>query len=113
MEDHTVCMLDLRIPFPIKIGVKEVSVGVVAVGDGHNGAEASEMASKLLLEIYKRNNGGVMAKYLFQLGQDQSLPWPVVDDFNGTLFSFQKGGGRTRSERQMKNFHGVLTREVG
>ncbi|XP_016703998.1 putative protein phosphatase 2C 76 [Gossypium hirsutum] len=52
MEDRTVCMLDLRIPFPIKIGVKEVSVGVVAVGDGHNGAEASEMASKLLLEYF-------------------------------------------------------------
>ncbi|PPR89087.1 hypothetical protein GOBAR_AA31603 [Gossypium barbadense] len=52
MEDRTVCMLDLHIPFPSKIGVKEVSVGVVAVFDGHNGAEASEMASKLLLEYF-------------------------------------------------------------
>ncbi|XP_039048274.1 probable protein phosphatase 2C 51 isoform X2 [Hibiscus syriacus] len=52
MEDRTLCMLDLHIPFPSKIGVKEVIVGVVAVFDGHNGAEASEMASKLLLEYF-------------------------------------------------------------
>lgn len=35
-----------------KAGVKEVTVGIVAVFDGHNGAEASEMASKLLLEYF-------------------------------------------------------------
>lgn len=35
-----------------KVGVKEVVVGIVAVFDGHNGAEASEMASKLLLEYF-------------------------------------------------------------
>ncbi|KAK9015395.1 hypothetical protein V6N11_006505 [Hibiscus sabdariffa] len=52
MEDRTLCMLDLHIPFPSKIGIKEVTVGVVAVFDGHNGAEASEMASKLLLEYF-------------------------------------------------------------
>lgn len=34
------------------VGLKEVIVGVVAVFDGHNGAEASEMASKLLLEYF-------------------------------------------------------------
>lgn len=33
-------------------GIKEVAVGIVAVFDGHNGAEASEMASKLLLEYF-------------------------------------------------------------
>ncbi|XVE77828.1 hypothetical protein DITRI_Ditri13aG0093700 [Diplodiscus trichospermus] len=52
MEDRTLCVLDLHIPFPSKMGVKEVTVGVVAVFDGHNGAEASEMASKLLLEYF-------------------------------------------------------------
>ncbi|XVF32510.1 hypothetical protein REPUB_Repub17cG0089000 [Reevesia pubescens] len=52
MEDRTLCMLDLHIPFPSKMGVKQVTVGVVAVFDGHNGAEASEMASKLLLEYF-------------------------------------------------------------
>lgn len=33
-------------------GIKEVAVDIVAVFDGHNGAEASEMASKLLLEYF-------------------------------------------------------------
>lgn len=33
-------------------GVKEVSVGIMAVFDGHNGSEASEMASELLLEYF-------------------------------------------------------------
>ena len=31
-------------------GVKEVTVGIMAVFDGHDGAEASDMALKLLLE---------------------------------------------------------------
>lgn len=35
-----------------KLGIKEVKVGVVAVFDGHNGAEASDMASKFLLEYF-------------------------------------------------------------
>lgn len=34
------------------MGIKEVIVGIVAVFDGHNGAEASEMASKLLVEYF-------------------------------------------------------------
>lgn len=33
-------------------GVKEVNVGLMAVFDGHNGSEASEMASELLLEYF-------------------------------------------------------------
>lgn len=51
-EDRILCALDIRIPFPGKMGIKEVTVGVVAIFDGHNGAEASEMASKLLLEYF-------------------------------------------------------------
>lgn len=35
-----------------QMGVKEVIVGMIAVFDGHNGAEASEMASKLLFEYF-------------------------------------------------------------
>jgi serine/threonine protein phosphatase PrpC len=35
-----------------KVGVREVTVGMVAVFDGHNGADASDMASKLLLEYF-------------------------------------------------------------
>ncbi|KAJ7977340.1 Protein phosphatase 2C family protein [Quillaja saponaria] len=51
-EDRTLCALDIRIPFLGMEGIKEVIVGLVAVFDGHNGAEASEMASKLLLEYF-------------------------------------------------------------
>ncbi|XP_027363677.1 uncharacterized protein LOC113871100 isoform X2 [Abrus precatorius] len=51
-EDRTLCVLDVRIPFPGANGIKEVVVGIVAVFDGHNGAEASEMASKLLVEYF-------------------------------------------------------------
>lgn len=43
------------IPFSIgagRRGRQEVTVGIVAVFDGHNGAEASELASKLLLEYF-------------------------------------------------------------
>lgn len=52
LEDRTLCALDIYIPFPSKMGIKKVAVGIVAVFDGHNGAEASEMASKLLLEYF-------------------------------------------------------------
>ncbi|CAN1233032.1 Probable protein phosphatase 2C 51 [Linum perenne] len=51
-EDRILCAHNLRIPLPGKIGLKEVRVDMVAVFDGHNGAEASEMASKLLLEYF-------------------------------------------------------------
>uniref|UniRef100_A0A0R0L7A2 PPM-type phosphatase domain-containing protein n=1 Tax=Glycine max TaxID=3847 RepID=A0A0R0L7A2_SOYBN len=51
-EDRALCVLDVRIPFPGPNGIKEVAVGIVAVFDGHNGAEASEMASKLLVEYF-------------------------------------------------------------
>lgn len=51
-EDRVFCNLDVRIPFPGPAGITEVTVGVAAVFDGHNGAEASEMASKLLLEYF-------------------------------------------------------------
>ncbi|KAI3449684.1 hypothetical protein Pfo_006349 [Paulownia fortunei] len=51
-EDRTLCVFDLRIPFPGPRGAKEVKVGLMAVFDGHNGSEASEMASKLLLEYF-------------------------------------------------------------
>ncbi|AEE80468.1 kinase superfamily protein [Arabidopsis thaliana] len=52
-EDRLLCALDLRIPFPGKTGTpKDVLVGIAAVFDGHNGAEASDMASKLLLDYF-------------------------------------------------------------
>ncbi|XP_062197155.1 uncharacterized protein LOC133900076 isoform X2 [Phragmites australis] len=54
-EDRAVCALGIRIPFigtSQQMRIKEADVGVVAVFDGHNGAEASEMASKLLLDYF-------------------------------------------------------------
>ncbi|KAL8548181.1 hypothetical protein ACS0TY_007489 [Phlomoides rotata] len=51
-EDRTLCVVDIRIPFPGPKGVKEVNVGIMAVFDGHNGSEASEMASELLLDYF-------------------------------------------------------------
>ncbi|KAJ3697501.1 hypothetical protein LUZ61_001206 [Rhynchospora tenuis] len=57
-EDRAVCDLGLRIPFLSlgqdrgKMRIKEVDVGIIAIFDGHKGAEASEMASKLLQEYF-------------------------------------------------------------
>ncbi|XP_038987849.1 uncharacterized protein LOC103718236 isoform X2 [Phoenix dactylifera] len=51
-EDRTVCALGMRIPFLGRTGIEDIDVGMVAVFDGHNGAEASDMASKLLLEYF-------------------------------------------------------------
>ncbi|XP_022764327.1 probable protein phosphatase 2C 51 [Durio zibethinus] len=47
-EDRLFCDLNIRFPF---VG-KEVSIGMAAVFDGHGGAEASEMASKLVLDYF-------------------------------------------------------------
>ncbi|KAK9051182.1 hypothetical protein SSX86_027808 [Deinandra increscens subsp. villosa] len=53
LEDRTFCTLDFRIPVLGSNGIiRETSVGIVAVFDGHNGAEASEMASNMLLEYF-------------------------------------------------------------
>lgn len=52
MFGHCSCCLMVMIIMAGKMGVKRVPVGVVAVFDGHNGAEASEMASRLLLEYF-------------------------------------------------------------
>lgn len=50
-----------------RTGVKETEVDIVAVFDGHNGAEASDMASKMLIDHfllhshYLRNERYLMA----------------------------------------------------
>ncbi|XP_030948388.1 probable protein phosphatase 2C 51 [Quercus robur] len=51
-EDRIVCDLDMKIPHLGKNGLGEGTVGVMAVFDGHIGEEASEMASKLLLDYF-------------------------------------------------------------
>ncbi|KAM1876951.1 hypothetical protein ACFX14_044298 [Malus domestica] len=53
LEDRFLCALNVRIPFSGNGGgIEEVRVGIVAVFDGHNGSEASDMASKQLLEYF-------------------------------------------------------------
>ncbi|KAM1373380.1 hypothetical protein ACFX2I_024088 [Malus domestica] len=53
LEDRILCALDFIIPFPSNGGgIEEVRVGIVAVFYGHNGSEAGDMASKLLLEYF-------------------------------------------------------------
>ncbi|KAH7838354.1 hypothetical protein Vadar_025327 [Vaccinium darrowii] len=49
-EDRISCNLDMKIPLLGENGLEDVRVGVVAVFDGHIGQEASEMASKLVLD---------------------------------------------------------------
>ncbi|CAH9051479.1 unnamed protein product [Cuscuta epithymum] len=51
-EDRAICVLDIHVPFPGQNGITEVTVGIIGVFDGHKGAEASEMTSKLLLEYF-------------------------------------------------------------
>ncbi|XAR58577.1 Phosphoprotein phosphatase [Bertholletia excelsa] len=100
-EDRILCVLDIRIPFPGRAGLTEVTVGIMAVFDGHNGAEASEMASKLLLEYFmlhtyflldttflflsKKSRGMLPDNgeqdLIFQLlNWDDTLDWHVSDD---------------------------------
>uniref|UniRef100_A0A5B7ATC2 PPM-type phosphatase domain-containing protein n=1 Tax=Davidia involucrata TaxID=16924 RepID=A0A5B7ATC2_DAVIN len=51
-EDRITCNLEMKMPFLGKNGIKEVMVGIAAVFDGHGGKEASEMASKHLLDYF-------------------------------------------------------------
>ncbi|CAK9143756.1 unnamed protein product [Ilex paraguariensis] len=51
-EDFVTCNLDMKIPIPGKYGPEKVTVGLAAVFDGHGGKEASEMASKSLLDYF-------------------------------------------------------------
>ncbi|XP_023889066.1 uncharacterized protein LOC112001119 isoform X2 [Quercus suber] len=95
-EDRTLCALDIRIPFPGKMGVKEVTVGIVAVFDGHNGAEASDMASKLLLEYFILHTYFLLDATYSVISSKQStgrLPDRRVHDFVFQVFNLDE---RTR-----------------
>ncbi|KAL6007246.1 hypothetical protein ACLOJK_032742 [Asimina triloba] len=81
------------------VGVREMNVGMIAVFDGHNGAEASEIASKLLLEYFflhiyflldgiysvalkklaEKSPNGVQQDYIFHL-QRSKLTFPSIFD---------------------------------
>ncbi|KAJ4848090.1 hypothetical protein Tsubulata_047020 [Turnera subulata] len=95
-EDRTLCALDLHIPFPGKVGVKEVVVGIVAVFDGHNGAEASDMASKLLLEYFALHTYFLLdAAYSFVFKKSTGrLPDKSEKDFVFQLLNSEWGHNR-------------------
>ncbi|KAA3459012.1 reverse transcriptase [Gossypium australe] len=45
---------------------------------------------------------------LRKLSSDQDIPWVVIGDFNEITSSFEKKGGRRRSDRQMMAFRTIL-----
>ncbi|KAG8500497.1 hypothetical protein CXB51_002739 [Gossypium anomalum] len=55
-------------------------------------------------ERYKRS----FWELLWQLDNDPGSPWIVLGDFNEITSSFEKKGGRLRSERQMADFCNAL-----
>ncbi|CAK9178840.1 unnamed protein product [Ilex paraguariensis] len=69
-EDRALCVLDVRIPFPGPTGIIEVPVDIVAVFDGHNGAEASEMASKKLLDYLMLHTYFLLDKKSFMFSRE-------------------------------------------
>ncbi|PIA45708.1 hypothetical protein AQUCO_01600146v1 [Aquilegia coerulea] len=71
-EDRTVCALDLKIPFHGMTGIEEVMAGIVAVFDGHNGAEASEMSSKLLLNYFSLHVH-FLRGWMYSLASEESI----------------------------------------
>ncbi|XP_062178306.1 probable protein phosphatase 2C 51 isoform X3 [Alnus glutinosa] len=75
-EDRIVCHLHMKIPLLGKNGLEEVTVGVVAVFDGHGGNEASEVASKLLLDYFYMH--AVFISYKLTMHYKGVLP--VTDD---------------------------------
>ncbi|KAM1014298.1 hypothetical protein TB2_044123 [Malus domestica] len=82
LEDRTLCALDVRILFPGRVGImEEVRVGVAAVFDGHNGAEASDMASKLFLEYFVLHTYFLLDASL----SAESSETPTLQNWHGLL----------------------------
>ncbi|KAA3481168.1 reverse transcriptase [Gossypium australe] len=54
------------------------------------------------------NECGTKWRLTGQLNTDQSIPWVVIGDFNEITNSFEKKGGRQRSNKQMKDFRTTL-----
>ncbi|KAL5863951.1 hypothetical protein ACOSQ3_001465 [Xanthoceras sorbifolium] len=65
-EDHISCHLHLKIPLLGKNQLKEVTVGIIGVFDGHGGKEASEMASNSLLDYFYLHSVFKMYKLVVQ-----------------------------------------------
>ncbi|XP_059637943.1 probable protein phosphatase 2C 51 isoform X2 [Cornus florida] len=72
-DDRLSCNLDWQILFPGKNGHEEVRAGVVAVFDGPNGYEASEMASKLLLDYFSLHSTFIADKGMLQFEEENVM----------------------------------------
>lgn len=72
-EDRISCNLDMQIPLLGKNGQEDVRVGVVAVFDGHIGKDASEMASKLVLDYFFVHSTIGSFKNWLSLKEEQNL----------------------------------------
>ncbi|KAK9682286.1 hypothetical protein RND81_10G063000 [Saponaria officinalis] len=116
-EDRVICALDIRIPFPSSSGLTEVVVGVVAVFDGHNGSEASDMASDLLLE-YLILHTYFLLDATFPLFLKKSFGRfsdKEVVTFSSHLFNshlFEQKLGHTPSEKFGKSFQLEIMKEA-
>ncbi|GMI83525.1 hypothetical protein HRI_002021800 [Hibiscus trionum] len=56
----------------------------------------------------KEQNRRASWNLLRQLNDLPNVPWLIIGDFNELLFSFEKSGGRIRSQRQMDDFREAL-----
>ncbi|KAJ0974080.1 hypothetical protein J5N97_016045 [Dioscorea zingiberensis] len=77
-EDRAVCSLGMGVPI---LG-KEINVSLVAVFDGHNGHEASDMASRLLLQYFSLHVSFILDLISFffaKLPEAYALFNPIVD----------------------------------
>ncbi|GJN04502.1 hypothetical protein PR202_ga22054 [Eleusine coracana subsp. coracana] len=105
-EDRTVCALGIRIPFIERMRIKEVDVGVVAVFDGHNGAEASQMASKLLLDyfllhVYFLLDGIYSIMFRKSIGKLTNREIAILND----VFNMYKEDGSNHGEGELTKDH--------
>ncbi|XP_040935318.1 uncharacterized protein [Gossypium hirsutum] len=75
-----------------------------------NGIEVGAVGSKGGLSLGWKDGRGRSASWdlLRQLSHDQTTPWVMSGDFNEITNSFEKKGGRHRSERKMNEFRTTL-----
>ncbi|GMI80507.1 hypothetical protein HRI_001720000 [Hibiscus trionum] len=93
---------------------REVSVSLKSFSISHIDADITVASSSLVwrftgfygnpVESLRRDSWNLLRS----LGEDQSLPWLVMGDFNEILLSSEKEGGRLRSNRNMEAFWQAL-----
>ncbi|KAF7153056.1 hypothetical protein RHSIM_Rhsim01G0068400 [Rhododendron simsii] len=114
-DQHVLCNLDMTIPLPGKYGTEEVRVWVAAVFDGHAGAEASEMASKLLLDYFLVHsmfisiNPNTEGYIMVNEGQNEEAR---QEQHDVRLLSYGELPDISKQSRQRRIFEDVLVRSV-